>query len=251
MQAKRGAKNLERMEEHVPDFKYQSVHNTISHSPWAYRPLMDEIALRADGLLGGGPRARLVIDDTGFAKKGNCSVGVARQYIGRVGKIDNGQVAVCTSLASGQMSTTTDIRLYMPESWCDDPQRCEKAGVPEEFQKFATKTEIARQSVKHQREIGVRFDVLSMDSGYGSDHGFLHHLDEDEETFVAEVHCDQRVWIEAPWPHREGKRKAKQLQHPVASSPSQRVDALAEAMSEGAWRRLEALENQGQRPRLG
>jgi SRSO17 transposase len=100
MQAKRGAKNIERMEEDVSEFNYQAVHNTISHSPWQYRPLMDEIARRADGLLGGGPRSRLVIDDTGFQKKGDSSVGVARQYIGRLGKIENCQIAVCTNNGS-------------------------------------------------------------------------------------------------------------------------------------------------------
>jgi SRSO17 transposase len=81
MQAKRGSKNMERMEEHVPDFAYQNVHHSISDSPWDHRPLMDEIARRADGLLGGAPRCRLVVDDTGIQKKGDQSVGVARQYI--------------------------------------------------------------------------------------------------------------------------------------------------------------------------
>ena len=89
MQCKRGAKNMERMEEHVPNFRYQNVHNSISASPWDHRPLMDEIALQTDGLLGLGRRVRLVYDDTGFEKKGRHSVGVARQYIGRLGKIDN------------------------------------------------------------------------------------------------------------------------------------------------------------------
>ena len=84
---------------------------------------MDEVARRADGLLGGEPRARLVVDDTGFQKKGESSVGVARQYIGRLGKIENCQIAVCTSLASGQQSTLTDIRLYLPGVWANDPMR--------------------------------------------------------------------------------------------------------------------------------
>lgn len=243
MQAKRGAKNLERMEEHVPDFNYQAVHNTISHSPWDHRPLMDEVARRADGLLGGAPRSRLVIDDTGFGKKGDCSVGVARQYNGRLGKIENSQIAVCTSLASGQRSTLTDIRLYLPDVWCDDPGRCDKVGVPAGERRFLTKPEIARQSVRHQRELGIRFDCVSMDGGYGSDHGFLHDLDRDGETFVAEVHCNQQVWTEAPWPHRQGVRSAKPLLHPKASHPGQQVDALAAAEPDTGWRRLKTRDS--------
>lgn len=243
MQAKRGAKNIERMEEHVPDFNYQSVHNTISHSPWEYRPLMDEVALRADGLLGGGARCRLVIDDTGFGKKGNASVGVARQYNGRLGKIENSQIAVCTSLASGQRSTLTDVRLYLPEVWCDDAERCEKAGIPENQRGFLTKTAIALQSVRHQRALGIGFDCVSMDGGYGSDHGFLHALDGDGETFVAEVHCNQHIWVNAPWPHRQGARPGKTLLHPKASQPGERVDTWAAAQPDTAWQRLKTRDS--------
>jgi len=243
MQAKRGAKNLERMEEHVPDFNYQAVHNTIAHSPWDYRPLMDEVAVRASGLLSGGPRCRLVIDDTGFAKKGDGSVGVARQYNGRLGKVENSQIAVCTSLASGQQSTLIDIRLYLPEVWCKDSQRCEKAGVPEVQREFLSKTGIALQSIRHQRKLGVSFDCVGMDSGYGSDQGFLHALDRDGETFVAEVHCDQHIWTESPWPHQEGARPGKPLLHPKASHSSQRVDAWTAERPDTAWRRLKVRDS--------
>ena len=238
MQSKRGAKNIERMEEHVPDFNYQSVHNTISDSPWEWRPLMDEIARRADGLLGGGPRSRLVIDDTGFAKKGDGSVGVSRQYSGRAGKIDNCQIAVCTSLASGQQSTLIDIRLYLPESWCDDAQRCGKAKIPEDCRIFASKPEIALRSIRHQRETGIRFDVVSMDSGYGSDQPLLHALDRDGETFVAEVHCNQRIWTEAPWPDRHGKRAGTTLRRSQTSQPALCVDQWAAAQPDTDWQRL-------------
>ena len=238
MQAKRGAKNLERMEEHVPDFNYQAVHNTISHSPWDYRPLMDEVARRANGLLGGAPRSRLVIDDSGFAKKGDGSVGVSRMYNGRLGKIENSQIAVCTSLASGQQSTLIDIRLYLPEDWCNDPKRCDKVGIPENQRHFLTKPETALASIRHQRQLGIGFDCVSMDSGYGSDHAFLHALDRDGETFVAEVHSNQHVWAQAPWPDPQGKRPGKTLRHPKANYPSQQVDAWAAAQPNTDWRRL-------------
>ena len=118
--AKQGAKNLERMEECVDGFTYDNVHHAISAAPWDSRAVMDEVALRADGLLGGGSRPRLVLDDSGIQKKGHMSVGTVRQYIGRLGKIENGQVAVCASLASGQHSTLIDMRLYLPEAWSND-----------------------------------------------------------------------------------------------------------------------------------
>jgi SRSO17 transposase len=244
MQAKRGAKNMERMEEHVPGFCYQSVHHSISDSPWDARALMDEVARQADGLLGGGPRVRLVYDDTGFAKKGHHSVGVARQYIGRLGKIDNGQIAVCASLASGQCSTLVDTRLYLPEQWANDHERCLKAQIPEEHIRYQSKAQIALESAQHLRAIGIRFDIVSMDSGYGSQPALLHGLDNQGETFVAELHCDAHIWADQPWHHHEPKRpQAKPLLHPRASSPSVRVDEFIQAQSELEWQRLKVRDS--------
>ena len=236
--AKRGAKNIERMEEHVAGFEYQNVHHAISVSPWDHRPVMDEIARQADGLLGGGRRTRLVVDDSGIAKKGRHSVGVARQYCGRAGKIDNCQIAVCTSLASGQQSTLIDIRLYLPKEWTEDPSRCRAAGVPPGEEEFRSKAEIALQSVLHQRSLGIRFDIVSADSGYGSQPALLHGLDAAGEDFIAEVHCDQHVWTQQPWRHRQGKRPGTTVSSPRACSASVRVDQWAQSQPDTAWQRL-------------
>ena len=244
MAGKRGAKNMERMEEDVPDFHYQRVHNFISHSPWDHRAVIDEVARRADGLLGGAPRTRVVIDESGFEKKGSESVGVARQYNGRLGKVENSQVAVFSSLAAGQQSTLVDARLYLPqEQWCQDEERCRKAGIPQEQRVFRTKPQLALESIRHLRQLGVHFHVVSADSGYGSDNAFLHELDGDGEIFVAEVHCDQHIWTEAPWPHQEGARAGKPRKTPKASHPSQRVDHWAAAQQETDWRRLKVRDS--------
>ncbi len=234
---------MERMEEHLPDFNYQSVQHTISHAQWEHRPLMDEVARRADGLLGGGSRIRIILDDTALDKKGNHSVGVENQYNGRLGKIHNSQVAVCASLASGNYATLIDIRLYLTESWCNNPTRCEAAGVPENERKFYTKPQIAREIIKHQRELGVRFDVTCMDSGYGNQAELLHGLDSDGEVFVAEVHCDQQVWLDNPWHHNQGKRIGSTLKKEIPSEPSSRVDAWAAAQKDTDWQRLRARDS--------
>lgn len=237
-------KNMERMEETVEGFSYHNVQNAISDSTWDSRALMDEIARRADGLLGGSPRPRLVLDDSGFQKKGGKSVGVARQYLGRLGKIDNGQVAVCASLAAGQKSTLVDIRLYLPEAWCENPTRCEEAQIPEDERHFRTKAQLALEIVRHQRRQGIRFDVVSMDSGYGSDPGLLRQLDADGETYVAEVHCDERIWQEHPWPHNQSARgKGKTLKKAQASQPAQRVDEWSRQQPELEWARLKVRDS--------
>ena len=243
MQGKARAKNIERIDESVEGSSYQNLHHKISTSPWESRPLMDEIARQADGLLGGASRTRLLIDDTGIAKKGKKSVGVARQYNGRAGKVDNCQVAVCGSLASGQRSLLCDTRLYLPKEWCDAPERCKQAGIPEDQRHFRSKAEIALEIVLHQRRLGIRFDVVSMDSGYGAQTPLLHDLDAIEETFVAEIHCDQHVYLEAPWPHFEARRGSKPLQQARPSTPSLRVDAWAAAQPDTAWKRLKVRDS--------
>lgn len=241
---KHRAKNMERMEETVEGFSYHNVQNAITNSPWEARAVIDEVARRADGLLGGGVRPRLVLDDTGFQKKGGKSVGVTRQYLGRLGKVDNGQVAVCASLACGQQSTLIDIRLYLPEAWCQDAKRCEEAKIPESERAFRTKAQLALEMVRHQRELGVRFDIISMDSGYGSDAPLRRQLDADGETYVAEVHGDQHIWQEHPWPHRQSARgKGKLLKKPKPSQPGQRVDAWSQQQPELDWRRLKVRDS--------
>jgi SRSO17 transposase len=243
LQGKRDAKNMERMAESVEGFSYHATQQFLSHSPWDARALMDASAKEADGLLGGSPHSYLTIDDSASEKKGRESVGVARQYNGRLGKVDNCQVAVCTSLANGTHSTLVDMRLYLPKEWAEDPARCDKAGVPAHQQVLRTKSDLALQSIRHCRELGLRFSSIGMDSGYGSIPGFLEALDELGERFVAEVHCNQRVWLECPWPHQQGQRAGSKLKHPKPSAQAQQVDQWAQSQAESAWRRLKVRES--------
>jgi SRSO17 transposase len=149
--------NMERMEEAVPDADYQTLQQFITDAPWSARAVMDRVAEQADQALGAMPDSCLLIDETAFEKKGKMSVGVARQYNGRLGKVENSQVAVFGVLCAGRRAVPVDARLYLPESWTTDPQRCRKAGVPDEEVEFRTKPQLAREIVRHQRELGVRF----------------------------------------------------------------------------------------------
>ncbi|MDD2468407.1 MAG: transposase, partial [Desulfobulbus sp.] len=103
MQAAR--KNVERMTEVVPETQYQSLQHFTTHSPWDYRPVMDQVALDADRLLGGTPDSGLILDESSIPKKGKKSVGVARQWCGRLGKVDNCQTGVYASLVQGASAT--------------------------------------------------------------------------------------------------------------------------------------------------
>ncbi len=125
---------------------------------------MDQVALDADALLGGTEDSALLIDESGFTKKGNKSVGVARQWNGRLGKVDNCQVGVYAALSHGRLSTLIDTRLYLPAEWVKDKARCKAAKVPYRARKAKTKPELAQEMVRHARQLGVRFSWVGVDS---------------------------------------------------------------------------------------
>ena len=116
---------MERMAEAVPDSDDQVLQNFLTHSSWDYRPVMDRVARKADTLLGAEHGVGLYIDESAFQKKGDKSVGVARQWNGRLGKQENCQVGVFGALGRGDRVSLIDARLYLPKEWTEDPRRCE------------------------------------------------------------------------------------------------------------------------------
>ena len=194
-------KNMDRMAEVVPDSKSRNLQQFLTHSKWNHREVIDHVARDADRLLGDSRQACLLIDESGFAKQGKGSVGVSRQWLGRLGKVDNGQVAVFGALGNGQFATPIDVRLYLPEEWAEDPQRCERAGVPEDERQFRTKTELGLEIVRHARENNLRFGWVGADAGYGKGPGFCTALDEMGEAFVVDVHSDFHVYLQDPQPY--------------------------------------------------
>jgi len=202
-------RNMERMAEVVPESDEQAYQHFLSNSPWDERPVLNQVAREADRLLGGTANTALLIDEVGFTKKGTQSVGVNRQYNGRLGKVDNCQVGVFTVLSQGTRATLVDQRLYLPEAWASDPARCDAVGVPKAHQVLKTKTELALEMIRYQRRQGVRFAWVGADGFYGNDPAFLRTLDDDGERFVIDVHCDQRVYLEDPHPHVPPRKSAR------------------------------------------
>ena len=194
-------KNMDRMGEVVPESKSRNLQQFLTHSKWDHRDVIDHVAQDVDKLLGDSRNACLLIDESGFAKQGKGSVGVSRQWLGRLGKVDNGQVAVFGALANGQYVAPVDTRLYLPREWTKDPKRCERAGVPEDKRRFQTKTELALEIVRNSREMGLRYGWVGADAGYGKGPGFCFALDELGETFVVDVHSDFQVYLKDPKPY--------------------------------------------------
>lgn len=230
-------KNMERMAEVVDGADHQQLHHFTANSPWKARPVYDQVAREADSILGGQDDSGLIMDETGVVKKGKASVGVARQYIGRIGKVDNGQIAVCAVLSCGFRYTLIDNRLYLPKEWTDDPERCKKAKIPEENMEFKTKAQHALEMIIHARFNGIRFKWVGMDAGYGKEPWLLRALDAKGEVFVADVQKNQRIYLADPEPRIPEKTSGRgrgptRLQ--AQTAPIQ-VEAWAEQQPKDAW----------------
>jgi SRSO17 transposase len=193
-------KNIYAISEVVPDTDERNLQQFITHSKWSTREVLDHVARDADELIGDTTEAALIIDESGIAKQGKMSVGASRQYLGRLGKVDNGQVAVFGVLAKGRFATAIDTRLYLPKEWTDDRQRCGKAGIPESEQVFKTKNQLALEIVEQARRNGVRFGWVGADAGYGSGPDFLFALEDAGHTFLVDVHKSFVVYELDPQP---------------------------------------------------
>jgi SRSO17 transposase len=228
-------KNMERMEEAVAGMDYQSTQHFITNSPWSARAVMDDVACRMNRLLGGEQNTCLILDESGLVKKGEKSVGVGRQYLGRLGKVDNGQVAVFAALGCQDEVSLTDVRLYLPEDWVKDKPRCDAANIPPEHQVYKTKLELALEIVAHARELKLEYQWVCADGLYGNSYEFAQKLDETGEIYTLNVHKDQRVYLEDPKPVPVSK-KGKNSEKLQAQTPPIRVDKPAMDSPEDQWK---------------
>lgn len=142
----------------------------------------------------GDDQAVLVVDETGYLKKGRHSAGVARQYSGTAGRVENCQVGVLLGYASRDGHTFLDRELYIPKEWTDDPQRCQQAGIPED-REFMTKPALARQMLARALDAGVPAGWVIGDSVYGDDRRLRLWLEEREQAYVMAVSGKEYVWL--------------------------------------------------------
>ncbi len=136
----------------------------------------------------------LIVDETGFIKKGEQSVGVKRQYTGTVGKRENCQVGVFLAYASELGQAFIDRELYLPEEWAEDKERRERAGVPEEVG-MRTKPELAKEMLRRALEAGVKAEWVVADSVYGDSRRLGMFLEDREQPYVLAVSGKAYVWV--------------------------------------------------------
>ena len=164
----------------------------------------------------------LVVDETGFLKKGNKSVGVQRQYSGTAGRVENCQTGVFLAYASTKGRTLLDRELYLPQVWAEDGERRREAGVPEEVS-FQTKPRLAQEMLERALESGVLFSWVTGDVIYGSDRNLRMWLERRGLPHVLAVKSNEKLWA---WQE---------------SGPGQvRADHLAAMVDESSWQSLSA-----------
>lgn len=212
----------------------------LSSSPWHDQPLRDELGTWVGEELGSDDGV-LIFDEGSFPKCGTKSVGVARQYCGATGKIDNCQVAVYVAYAGKGGHALLDTRLYLHDSWTTNPDRCRAAGVPEEVA-FRTKPQLAFELLRHWRT-RLPHRWVTFDEVYGRDPDFVSGLEELDERYIGEVPKDTRVWLKRPAVQEPGPsrgRGAPRTKARVAPGEpaSQTVEAVVAALPASAWQRL-------------
>lgn len=189
-------RNIECISEDL-DANYHQMQHFITESNWDVRSVIDQVSWEVSSTLPKRKLTGLIIDESGWVKKGDKSVGVGWQHCGNVGKISNSQVAVLACLINGDFASMLDARLYLPLDWCNDPVRCKEAGVLSENRVFKTKLELALDIIRKQVENGVSFDYIGGDGYYGNDANLARAI-EQMGYHMLDIHSDQKIFTNQP-----------------------------------------------------
>ena len=224
METKRNIANISRK----TGQSMQNMQHFISNSPWS---ACEVITLIQEEIISRGEMdegAMLLLDESANEKAGKYSVGAARQYDGRHGKVDNCQVAVFISLAKGNFSTWVDGEVFLPERWFGDDyaDQRQRAEIPFD-RRFMTKLELGLQMIQRAKANNLPFEAVACDTFYGRDSKFRDQLADEGIEYYADVPCSTRVYLEKPQigvpTNKYGKSATKKQ---VLSPKPIRVDKL-------------------------
>lgn len=186
-------KNGWQLAEFSGDETPKNLQHFIARATWSADEVRDDLQTYAVEHLGEADGV-LIVDETGFLKKGRMSPGVARMYSGTAGRIENCQIGVFLAYRSSKGQTLIDRELYLPKEWADDAHRRRVAPIPEDVV-FATKPELARRMVLRALDAQVPAQWVTADEVYGSDSRFRRVLEERGVGYVVAVSCQQRLFL--------------------------------------------------------
>ena len=215
---------------YLHDRERQGLQKFLGQAEWDHRPLLTELTRQVGRELG-EPDAVLVFDPSAFPKKGAASVGVQRQWCGRLGKVDNCQVGVYLGYVSRKEHALVDVRLYLPREWAKDRRRRKKAGVPRGV-RFRTRHELAL-AMLDERGPALPHAWVSGDDEMGRSSWFRRQLRSRGEAYLLAVPSNTLVRdLLAPAPPYAGHGRRPQV-------PFTRADRWAAAVPEAAWETVE------------
>jgi SRSO17 transposase len=214
-------KNGWQLAEAAGDATPDRMQRLLNSARWDARQVRDDLRSYVVEHLG-DPGGVLIVDETGFLKKGTRSAGVQRQYSGTAGRVENCQLGVFLAYAAPRGRALIDAELYLPRSWTGDRARCAEAGVPGEVG-FATKPELARSMLGRALDAGVPARWVTADEAYGQDHKFRAFCEQRRVGYVVAVPCSQSVGTGTGY-----------------GNTGSRADVLAASAPETAWKRLSA-----------
>jgi len=221
--------------------RHQALHHFVAKADWSDEEMLRRVAQCVVPRMDLSAGAFWIVDDTGFPKKGEHSVGVARQYCGQLGKQDNCQVAVSVSLATEAASIPVAYRLYLPKSWALDHARRRKAAVPSSV-RFATKGQIALAQIEELLAAGAAAHCVLADAAYGTETAFRLRLSELGLPYMVGVVSSVSVWPPGvePLPPKPYSGRGRPPLMPQRSPRRQPVSvkALAQSLPADAFQRL-------------
>jgi SRSO17 transposase len=191
-----GRKNGWQLAEYAGEATPDGMQRLLATADWDPDLVRDDLRAYVVEHLG-DPGGVLVVDETGFLKKGTTSVGVRRQYSGTAGKVDNCQLGVFLAYASPKGRAFIDRELYLPRSWTDDPDRCRAARVPKEVG-FQTKPQLARVMLERALDAGVPAAWATADEAYGGDPALRRWLEGRRLSYVLAVKCSELLAVPSP-----------------------------------------------------
>lgn len=233
-------RNIERISEDL-DANYHQMQHFITESKWDARSVIDQVSKEVSSTLPKRKLTGLIIDESGWVKKGDKSVGVGWQYCGNVGKIANSQVAVFACLSNGDFASMVDARLYLPLDWCDDAVRCQEAGIPKENRRFKTKLDLALDIIRQQVGNGVSFDYIGGDGYYGNDVNLARAIDQMGYIYMLDIHCDQKIFTQKPdlvIPERKSSKGPSPSKFKATTS-DMNVSEYMENLQPSDWEKIE------------
>ena len=243
-------RNVENIAEAVDGGVVRTLQKFISQNAWDDFQILKEMRRHVVEVVG-DEDAVMIVDETGFPKKGQKSAGVSRQYSGILGRVDNCQIGVFIDYCSPRGHILCDRRLFLPDVWTNDSERCLEAGIPKGVI-FRTKPELAAEMIQNAVVEEMPFRWVAVDSVYGNSPVFVRTVRALQKLYVFDVSSESWVWTSEPRRRpltKPSPSRGRPRQHQIAGTKPEQVSTLVASIHASSWKRVTVAEG-SQGPRV-